>query len=500
MMGRVMAEIPSTSVPRTGEKIYGGPGANVLKERRGGTVLLRFVGDDSPELVAWAAEAFKGTRAHAVLNLSELKGVGKEFIKEVIEFARGAAQRKKDVALVGAPVSLAEAVERAGEGHGLVLLSSEASIERDGSIKKAMERERKRINEIAGRFEANPLWRKVDQEGIWLCPLCGTLAEEVRIVSVLRPERVALRGVLTHLLDRCRAWRAGRTVPFPASMLDGFLAEINKRKAAAADERKEVMTRQIRSLEGRVEDLRQIEESVSEAKERVFHLLPIEPAPDQVADLAVVYRPLQQVGGDFLDFYSLEEDRFAVGMGDVSGHGVEAAIVMGMAKMAFRTHSGWPEPVRDRMMRVNRDLFEEMKRTAFVTGAFAEIERSTRRMIFVRAGHPPPLLRRAAGGCDELDVQGLPFGVDCGPRFDATLEECEVVLSPGDVLLFYTDGVTEAGTPEEFGTDRLREALMQAPADGTAREILDFVTGQFDAFLGGAPSGDDTTLICLKIQ
>jgi sigma-B regulation protein RsbU (phosphoserine phosphatase) len=207
------------------------------------------------------------------------------------------------------------------------------------------------------------------------------------------------------------------------------------------------------------------------------------------------------VSGDFLDFYSLEDNRFGVSIGDVSGHGVETAIVMGMAKMAFRVRSQAIGSVKDLMTYANQDLFTELRRSAFITGIFAVIDRDTLQMSYVRAGHPKPLLRRAKGGCEELEGNGLPFGVDKGPRFSAGLEERTVDLAPGDILLLYTDGVIEAGpASSQFGIERVREALMKAPAEGSAREILDQVNAALDKFVGEEAMGDDVTLICLKIK
>jgi sigma-B regulation protein RsbU (phosphoserine phosphatase) len=206
------------------------------------------------------------------------------------------------------------------------------------------------------------------------------------------------------------------------------------------------------------------------------------------------------VSGDFLDFYALEDNRFGVSIGDVSGHGVETAIVMGMAKMAFRVRSQAHGSVKDLMTYANHDLFTELRRTAFVTGVFAIIDRDTRQMTYIRAGHTKPLHRRGKK-IDELEGQGLPFGVDKGPRFSAGLEERAVDLETDDIILLYTDGVIEAGPASaQFGTDGLQEALASAPAGGSARAILDHITAAMDAFVGEGVMGDDVTLVCLKIR
>jgi sigma-B regulation protein RsbU (phosphoserine phosphatase) len=175
---------------------------------------------------------------------------------------------------------------------------------------------------------------------------------------------------------------------------------------------------------------------------------------------------------------------------------------MGMAKMALRIRSQSLGTVGEMMAHANRDLFQELRRDAFVTGFFGLIDRDLKRLSYVRAGHPPPLLRRAKGGpCEELGAGGLPFGVDDGKRFATGLDEQTVDLEPDDVLLLFTDGVIEAGPDTaQFGTERLRAALLAAPAAAPARAVLDSIVASLDAYLAGSPLNDDVTLVCLKIR
>jgi sigma-B regulation protein RsbU (phosphoserine phosphatase) len=325
--------------------------------------------------------------------------------------------------------------------------------------------------------------------------------EDVQIEDVSRPGLAELRGVRRHLLEHCPAWKSGRQTALPASILDAFLVEINRRKGTAASERRRKMSREIESLQERVESMVDLEHSMEQAQRRQLHLIPLDPGPDAVADIAVVYHPLQSVSGDFLDFYSLSDNRFGVSIGDVSGHGVEAAILMGMAKMALRIRSQALGTPHEMMVLSNRDLFGEMRRSAFVTAFFALVNRETRKMTYVRMGHPPALIRRGSGDCEPLDAPGLPFGADDGRRFGACVQEREVQLEPGDVILLYTDGVTEAeARGQQFGMERLYKALMAAPAREPAAEILKSVEGTLDRYLDGAPHRDDVTMVCLKIR
>jgi serine phosphatase RsbU (regulator of sigma subunit) len=433
------------------------------------------------------------------LHLRDLQEVEGPLVQAVLKAAREGIRRKRPVALIDPPGPIVEALEQRGATELVPVLSCEAALREAGSIPNAVLKEQAALADLQSRYGLNPLWRKVDQESAWLCPICGNGAPGVRIRGRLAVP--ALRAMRAHLLEECKPWKGGRRQPLPSSVLESFLLEINQRKAALESERQWRLSQEMETLSRKVGTMEDLERSVEEAKRKQLHLLPVEPAPDEIADIAVVYRPLQSVSGDFLDFYSLEDNRFGVSIGDVSGHGVETAIIMGMAKMALRVRSQALTTVKELVELANRDLFTELRRAAFVTGVFAAIDRDTRQMTFVRAGHPKPVVRRRKGGCEELEAEGLPFGVDSGKRFSAGLEECEVDLEPGDVVLLYTDGVIEAGPPTgQFGVERLQQALSAAPGEGSAREILDSVMRSVDEFLAGQPLGDDVTLICLKIK
>src|SRR5436190_223730 len=484
--------------PEVGRTLYTEGATQVFQTDRGRSAILRFVGTCTAGLVEWLYRGLRELRTPVIVNAWELGAVDAPFVQRLLDHAG----RKHPIALVSPPAALIEILEQLVALEKIPIFSSEEAILPNGSIPDSIAQEKIALQELDSRFKINPLWRRVDQEHTWLCALCGLEVEGVRFKPGTGPGPAALRNVRLHLLAECMAWRSGRQQPLPASVLDQFLAEVNARKAGQEAEKKKKLNQEIQSLQVRVNDMQELERSVDSAMRRQLHLIPVEHPPDAISDIAVVYRPLQAVSGDFLDFYDLVDHRFGIAIGDVSGHGVETAIVMGMAKMAFRIRSSAMGSVKDLMSYANQDLFTELRRSAFITGIFAVIDRDTYQMSYVRAGHPKPLLRRAKGeDCGELEGNGLPFGVDKGPRFAAGLEERAVDLAPGDVILLYTDGVIEAGPPSaQFGVERVKQALMSAPADGSARAILDHVTAALDAFVGEGVMGDDVTLICLKIK
>jgi serine phosphatase RsbU (regulator of sigma subunit) len=498
--------VPSSKaipVPPTGGPpvLYQGTDCTVTKNQRGETFILHFVGTCSPALKEWLPKGLRSLTGSIVLNLKNLVMVDTPFVRDVVFSANERAVKKQTLALLEPPQRVIELLGVLGAGNRIRVLTSEQSIPLQGSLADHLQQEEKEITEITSSLEGNPLWRRVDREQNWLCPFCGRVVEDVRMVNLVAPGPDVARGVRRHLNERCVAWREGRRTPMATSALDARIQQVNEQKAAASAERSQILSRQVAGLQKRVETMEYIEGDLKRAQRRQFHILPIEPEPDPAVEIAVIYRPADAIGGDFLDFYQLEGDRFGVSIGDVSGHGVEAAIVMGMAKKTLRIRAREAATVRQAMEMTNCDLHEELKSTAFITAFLATIERQTRRMVYARAGHPPPLLRRLGGMCAELDAKGLPLGVDAGPRFNGGLEEYEVELIPGDTIVLYTDGLVEAGSSTgEFGEQRLKEALLSTPEGETPTRIAQTIVGALDLFLRGTPQEDDVTVICLKVK
>jgi serine phosphatase RsbU (regulator of sigma subunit) len=497
----VRPDVPPPLPPAGGGKtIFQAEDGTVSLTLRGPTGLLTFAGTCSKAMREWLPKGLRDVKRPLAIKLRGLFAVDAPFLRELQTFVQDAARRKVPVTLLDVPARVVEILHQLPGGEQFPVLSCESALLEDGAIPDSLEQDRKALQDIASRCEINPLWRRVDQDGAWLCPLCGKLVEEAKIPAATRLAPAALRAIRRHHLDVCTAWRSGRTTPMPASMLDAYLQDINRKKATVVAERTRKLTQEVQGLQGRVEAMAHLEKNVMEAQRRQLHLIPIEPDPDAIADIAVVYRPLASVSGDFLDFYDLPGNRFGVAIGDVSGHGVEAAIIMGMAKMAFHIRVQGLGSPGELMGYANDDLFAELHRTAFVTGAFAVIDRATRKMTYVRAGHCPLLLRRG-NDVKDLSIGGIPFGVAAGSPFLLSNKEGEADLKAGDIVLIYTDGVIEAGPPTaQFGMGRLRKALLAAPAGGTADAIMKSVVSALDAYLDQTPPGDDTTLVCLKIK
>ena len=213
-------------------------------------------------------------------------------------------------------------------------------------------------------------------------------------------------------------------------------------------------------------------------------------------NLFATMKPAKEVGGDFYDFFMVDNDHVALVMADVSGKGVPAALFMMVTRMLIKSRLQSGESVAEALTNVNRQLCENNELGYFVTVWLAVLEISTGKGVAVNAGHEHPVLRRS-GGKYELILyrHSLAVAAMDGVRF----RQHEFQLCPGDSFFVYTDGVTEAtnGEHELFGTDRMLEALNKEP-DAEPDQLLKNVMDDIHRFMDGEDQFDDITMMCLK--
>jgi sigma-B regulation protein RsbU (phosphoserine phosphatase) len=221
------------------------------------------------------------------------------------------------------------------------------------------------------------------------------------------------------------------------------------------------------------------------------HLLPGELPRIEGLELGASYVTCNRAGGDYYDVLPLPDGRWGLFVADVSGHGTAAAVVMTMLHTLLHADPGPPAAPADVLARLNRHLLAVAPEGTFVTAFYGVYDPPRRRLTYVCAGHPPPRLRRRRG------IQGVngPLALPLGVAPEENWREQELVLAPGDVLLLYTDGVTdgtnEAGEP--FGRERLDGALRLSPL--RAGPLVAHVERHFRAFCHGAAEHDDRTLL-----
>jgi sigma-B regulation protein RsbU (phosphoserine phosphatase) len=207
--------------------------------------------------------------------------------------------------------------------------------------------------------------------------------------------------------------------------------------------------------------------------------------------------PAYEVGGDFYDCQAVGEDRVMLALGDVSGKGVPAALLMTMTSTLLRTFALDSRSPSDILIRANRALLLRGDPRTFVTVFLALYHASDRRLVFANAGHTRPFLISSAGRVTSLHGGDMPLGVEESFR----PEDVAVQLEVGDKLFLYSDGLTEARDVggEPFGVARLRE-LLKSSAAPSARELYDEVIGAVMKYEAGAPQFDDVAVLVVKVK
>jgi sigma-B regulation protein RsbU (phosphoserine phosphatase) len=213
-------------------------------------------------------------------------------------------------------------------------------------------------------------------------------------------------------------------------------------------------------------------------------------------ELFASMNPAKEVGGDFYDFFLIDEDHLGLVMADVSGKGVPAALFMVIAKTLIKNRAMMGDSPSAILENVNNQLCEGNDAMLFVTVWIGILTISTGKGLAANAGHEHPVLKRAGGRYELVEYRHSPAVATLeGIRF----REHEFELNPGDMLFVYTDGVPEATNSENqlFGNERMLEALNRNPEESPA-EVLHSVREAVDGFVMDAPQFDDITMLCLK--
>jgi len=242
------------------------------------------------------------------------------------------------------------------------------------------------------------------------------------------------------------------------------------------------------------QSLRHMQEELRLAKEIQCRLLPDGAPTVNGYEVAGRSRPVEAVGGDYYDLIEAERG-LTVCLGDVSGKGLSAALLMANLQASVRTHTSLALTPADSLKNANRLLWGSTEAHKFATLFLAELEPSSGTLTYSNAGHDPPVLISDGGRPTELSVGGLVLGFLEETRF----EEGRIDMSPGDVLVIYSDGVTDALNPNgrAFGRARLVSTVEQA-RERSAEAIGDALVAAVEEHADGAEQTDDITLVVLK--
>ncbi|MDR2516932.1 MAG: SpoIIE family protein phosphatase [Spirochaetaceae bacterium] len=226
------------------------------------------------------------------------------------------------------------------------------------------------------------------------------------------------------------------------------------------------------------------------------------PGKDSNFDLYAAVYPAREVGGDFYDFFFIDDDHVAIIAADVSGKGIPASLFMAITRTLIKNHLQGGEALEEAVRKTNRQLSRGNAAEMFVTLWAGVLSAADGKLTYINAGHTPPLIRRGRGPAGFL--RSPPDLVLAGME-DTAYRRRETRLDPGDMLLLYTDGITEAADRGEnfYGRERLRRFFDGVPAGGadlSAREYLARLRADIAAFADGAEQSDDITMLLLHMN
>ena len=269
-----------------------------------------------------------------------------------------------------------------------------------------------------------------------------------------------------------------------------------------------LMTGSIEGLLQTAAEKKRLEEELRIARAIQMSLLPRGPLDVPGLAITALCVPAREVGGDYYDFFQLSRDRLGVLIADVSGKGTSAALYMAELKGLILALSQRYDSPRDLLIEVNRIISEHLDSRSFITITYAVIDLQAGYMTFCRAGHTPLIFLSGPSSVDPSTRVLTPSGMVLGLRIEGAaekfaelLEEERVELSAGDVIVLYTDGITEAMNPESdlFGESRLSR-IVEEHGHLESSELRERIMREVEAFVGTADQHDDMTMILLKVD
>lgn len=238
---------------------------------------------------------------------------------------------------------------------------------------------------------------------------------------------------------------------------------------------------------------------LSTAQKRIRAMFPKTPQIEGF-DLHVSYEPMEEIGGDFYDFVPLGDGKWGIVIGDVTGHGVEAAVVMGMIKSVVKVMAKRSSNAAEVLEQANKEVSPDMDNTTFTTVAYGILDTVNKTFSYSRAGHNPMLLYNSKR--DPALITYTPKGTILGVPWPLNCDAATIDLLPGDVLLQYTDGITEAKskTSEEFGMERLCEVMEQFGNRGASALATAIKQSVAEFTKGSTEDEDDVTLVIVHYK
>ncbi|MDZ7374170.1 MAG: SpoIIE family protein phosphatase [candidate division KSB1 bacterium] len=262
------------------------------------------------------------------------------------------------------------------------------------------------------------------------------------------------------------------------------------------------MTQKIKESEKTLAEKQELDRDIELAKDIQRALLPSEAPQIEGYEISALYEAAKVVGGDYYDFLEVDKDVYGIAVADVSGKGVPGSLVMTMIRTALRTEARGVLDAAEVLRRVNDAVVRDMKKGMFVTIFYAILDTRRRRLNYASAGHNPMIVYRGrTRKTYYLNPRGLPIGLDLPDpsTFAKSIESDTIRLAEDDIIILYTDGITEAMNPrrELFGEERLLQVVRDY-AHLPAQVFVEKLRDELHSFTEGQPQNDDITVVVVK--
>jgi serine phosphatase RsbU (regulator of sigma subunit) len=314
------------------------------------------------------------------------------------------------------------------------------------------------------------LWLQHDLRNRWFCPHCGEV-----INSIVLPPGTAL-GMLPELPGQLL-----EHLQVCSAVLAGIPAQKRLRTHAAASG---------------------MHQALHDASLRQRHTM--KPPPKlEGYEIGSLFHPMEAVGGDFYEFIPLAFGRLGIGIGDASGHGVEACMLAAVTKKLLQIFGRAGHSPKNTLSIINRELFGDVMQGAFITTEYTILDSAARTLTYARAGHTPPIVYnpQRTPQVMQLTSHGLPLGIGHEARFDGVIEEKTITLQKGDLLVLYTDGLIELNKTGNVDTDL--ESFINLLKKYYEKRSVDDLCGQIwynaEKCFRNSSQPDDIAMVAIKV-
>lgn len=447
--------------------------------RRGVFTLLAPSGRYTESLLLVLAQDYLSKPGFYGIDLSALDAVTLPLIRCLRDYAENTDPARGRIIFVNPPDRIRALLKLVDPQGRVPVTFSERDLEGeleqvDGRVRLA----EGRLHLVRTMLASHPCWQLTDPENRWLCPFCVTPRTDIRFVLRSTPTPAVITRVLHHLTEECSTWVEGATDGWPFEVLERVIRYGREGPAAAPEPAPPPQ---------------------APCDDRRRRLLPREIPDIQGCDVEVYSRAASPLTGDFFDVVRLPDGRRALLIGDVSGGGVDASILMGVARTLLSLRLRETAEIGEALARANDDLCAQLDQESYVSALVAVPDPAKGRIWIARAGHPAPFLARPGEDVVRLETPGPVLGFVPTASFERGIEARSFEMRPGDVLLMHTDGLEElkGAQGDRFGADRVAE-LLRAHAEMDVKMALGSLALEAEQF---APKRtEDVSALCVKAR